>query len=828
MRSSGAVLVLVLLLGGCRCQQPRVTTPGPGDLLVRPDRLDFADVFVGQRVALELELSNLGESRLELSVETVTPFDVGSSTVSLGRGESMRLDVGFRPVTPGPVEGVLRVGGQEVLLVGLGRAVPVCGARVCERATFDLSTKACVAVAEPVGAPCVSRCVTTGQCRAVGQCEGMTISCDDGDVCTVDACVEESGQCASTPRQCATPANPCQRAVCRSQVGCVTEDVDDGELCGVDDCRSTMVDVCVSGRCSSRSRPANGRCSNRWVAATMPDKSGAVLGFDPVNRRHVLFGGSGGADTWSWDGARWTQLFPADAPAPGSWEGVFDARRGRLLLAGASSAFETWEWSGQTWLQRRPARSPPVSRNLALAYDERRGRVVLFGGFRFVFPHFGDETWEWDGVTWSRASPALAPPPRDSATLFFDGQRVILFGGWNGQSALDDVWAWDGQAWESLEPSARPPATARATAVYDPVRRRTLLVGGFDSLGVRQTRSWEWDGATFAEVSGPGLGGRIAGSWDPVRAQAVLLDGKSGATWEGRAGALSLVAPAPLRPAERVQAGWAFDPVAGNSLLFGGVGGGSSGSQHPDTWAWDGQRWSLLADAGPMAPLTAIDPLSGRPLALGVLDAGVALFRWDGRTWTQIDAGTAPSARVDAALTTDARRQRVVLFGGAGAPGQSFADTWEFDGRAWAPVIVDGGPSARSGHAMAYDPVAREVVLFGGVHPESPPNRTFDDTWRFDGREWHHIDSPVRPPGRRQAALAFDPTLGGVVLTGGWRVEPDGTVSSFNQTWLLQGSTWRDLGAEASWREWSPQLVFDAPRSRLTLLSGTSVWWFVP
>lgn len=803
--------------------------PGPGELVVQPDRLDFHDAFVGQRVALEVELSNVGESRLELAVETMSPFDVGSSAaVSLGRGESQRLQVGFRPVAPGPVEGVLRVAGREVSLVGLGREPPTCAARVCERATFDFSANACVAVAEPVGAPCASRCVMAGQCRAVGQCEGAGISCDDGDVCTADACIEESGRCGSTPRQCPSPVSPCQRAVCRSPVGCVTEDVDDGELCGVDDCRSTTVDVCISGRCVTRARPAAGRCSNRWVAATLPNKSGAVFGFDPANRRHVLFGGQGGADTWAWDGARWTQLFSAAAPGPGFWNGVFDGQRGRLLLAGGQNDFETWEWSGQTWIQRHPANAPPVSRNLALAHDARRARVVLFGAYRpGRFPPLSDETWEWDGVTWTRMTPPRAPGARDSAALFFDGQRIILFGGWNGERSLDDVWAWDGQQWESLNPPRRPPARSLVTAVRDVARDRVLLTGGFDSMGVGQTDTWEWDGTSFTEVSGPNLGGRVAASWDDARRQLVVCDAASGATWEGSSQRLQLVSAPLVRPPGRVAQGWVWDEVAGHALLFGGSSGGTL--RRLDTWSWDGRAWTQRADAGPAGAwfATATDPNTRRPLRFGgsLDDGGLSdlAFRWEGAAWAQLD-GSVPPPRSHAVMATDPRRGRTVLFGGDDGRGV-LADTWEFDGARWRRVETDGGPPARRSHVMAFDPSSGEVVLFGGNVEQAG---ALDDTWRFDGQRWAALDASVRPPARRDAALAFDPTLGGLVLTGGSRLEPNGSVLSFNQTWLLRGSTWTNLDAEASWVDWSPSLTFDSVRGRLSLLSESTVWWYLP
>src|SRR4051795_9917868 len=59
---------------------------------------------------------------------------------------------------------------------------------------------------------------------------------------------------------------------------------------------------------------------------------------------------------------------------------------------------------------------------------------------------------------------------------------------------------------------------------------------------------------------------------------------------------------------------------------------------------------------------------------------------------------TGPSARSGACAAYDSVRQRLVLFGGNGAP----ADTWEWDGTVWSQRATVG-PSARTHAAMAFD-----------------------------------------------------------------------------------------------------------------------------
>jgi hypothetical protein len=65
---------------------------------------------------------------------------------------------------------------------------------------------------------------------------------------------------------------------------------------------------------------------------------------------------------------------------------------------------DLWAWNGVEWRKLADASSAgPAPRAMGhLAYDQRRDRVVLFGG-RKGWPD-GDlnDTWEWDGATWRR------------------------------------------------------------------------------------------------------------------------------------------------------------------------------------------------------------------------------------------------------------------------------------------------------------------------------------------------------------------------------------------------------------------------------------------
>jgi hypothetical protein len=115
--------------------------------------------------------------------------------------------------------------------------------------------------------------------------------------------------------------------------------------------------------------------------------------------------------------------------------------------------------------------------------------------------------------------------------------------------------------------------------------------------------------------------------------------------------------------------------------------------------------------------------------------------------WTQKqDVG--PTGRIFPAITFDASRERVVLFGGQVAGGVNTADTWSWDGADWTQVS-DMGPSARAGGAMAFDAIRERVVLFGGT-----PITGAIDTWEWDGAEWTQVaDTGPSAPGAERARV---------------------------------------------------------------------------
>lgn len=221
------------------------------------------------------------------------------------------------------------------------------------------------------------------------------------------------------------------------------------------------------------------------------DRQWAAMVYDSVRRVTVLFGGEryqgGGSplgDTWTWDGALWTQVATSGPTPRDRMDMAFDTARARVVLHGGHTRgghhADTWEWDGASWSQVTTS-GPGARRNAAMAYDAARGVTVLFGGYDYCCGTLGD-TWTWNGAVWTLA--ASTGPLRRSTRIVSDDRRgrIVLFGGFHQAvpeaccgHALADTWEWDGTSWTDLLLAGPPPLDGH-TMAFDGGRGRVVLL----------------------------------------------------------------------------------------------------------------------------------------------------------------------------------------------------------------------------------------------------------------------------------------------------------------------------------------------------------------
>jgi hypothetical protein len=189
------------------------------------------------------------------------------------------------------------------------------------------------------------------------------------------------------------------------------------------------------------------------------------------------------------------------------------------LRATASAAPGEGEFLAPNWVQASPPSEPSGFVVPSMVFDPVREQVVLFGGRLGTTTNLSDETWVWDGTSWTQLSPVTSPPARWRASMAWDpiGQRVVLFGGQPVTGgAMNDLWAWDGTDWSELTPSGSPPS-ARGSAgfAFDPLREALVLFGGTTPSGVVND-TWLFADNTWTQLQASGGWGGCAatgGGW---------------------------------------------------------------------------------------------------------------------------------------------------------------------------------------------------------------------------------------------------------------------------------------------------------------------------
>jgi hypothetical protein len=230
--------------------------------------------------------------------------------------------------------------------------------------------------------------------------------------------------------------------------------------------------------------------SPRWEAAISYDPlSQSVIligGFD-------AFGPE--PDMWSWDGTNWTELSPPSVPPGRSAAGMTWSPADNALILFGGEDFsgnplsDTWLYNGLTWTQQSPQTVPPARAFSAMDYDAQDGYVLMFGGSQFNNVSFLGDTWAWITPNWYLKPAKTSPAPRAGealSTYSYDanGERTILFGGvtyvGSTKTANNETWVWNGHTWTQVFPTTSPSPRWGAGFDWDPTNHLYLLFGGYD------------------------------------------------------------------------------------------------------------------------------------------------------------------------------------------------------------------------------------------------------------------------------------------------------------------------------------------------------------
>ncbi len=174
-------------------------------------------------------------------------------------------------------------------------------------------------------------------------------------------------------------------------------------------------------------------------------------------------------------------------------------RTGAVLLASSTLAFAQWN-------QKLPATSPSARVGAAMDFDFTVLGVLLFGGSA---PSLNGQTWTYDGTNWTQLAPPTSPSARFGAQMVYDIARgvSVLYGGLASSISIpppnNDTWEFNGTTWTQATPIGNAGNRYNYGACYDSVRSRMVIYGGASTqlLTTPNSQTWEYQGTTWTQIT---------------------------------------------------------------------------------------------------------------------------------------------------------------------------------------------------------------------------------------------------------------------------------------------------------------------------------------
>jgi hypothetical protein len=279
----------------------------------------------------------------------------------------------------------------------------------------------------------------------------------------------------------------------------------------------------------------------------------------------------------------WQPLAPVHHPGPRAAAAIaYDTQRQRAVLFGGLREWNgsvwiydnsTWEWDGQDWIKINTPVSPTGRYLHAMAYDEKRGTIVMYGG-KNSNGNLAD-LWEYDGSNWRRLCPVCNPAARYGHKMFFNSEleMIVMYGGQLGGVGYTEAWTWDGNAWNYLTIDTSSPGIFNAPLIHLPEQGRSISFMPGDYGG-----TWIWENTTWSKLDlplQPPLRNEAVFVYDPMANASVLYGGRAdhdlyfNDTWvlEGNTWSPIKIARAPQL---RAQAAAFYDPIRQSIIIYGG------------------------------------------------------------------------------------------------------------------------------------------------------------------------------------------------------------------------------------------------------------------
>jgi PKD repeat protein len=295
---------------------------------------------------------------------------------------------------------------------------------------------------------------------------------------------------------------------------------------------------------------------------------------------------------------------------------------------------------------------------------------------------------------------------------------------------------------------------------------------------------------------------------------------------------------APLTSPPGVSSGaMVYDPDAGEYVLFGGAANGVASGE---TWVFVHGEWTDLTSTLAQSPsarwyFTFVwDAADHYALLFGGRDSYVDFndtWAFNGTAWSQIITTSSPPPETSGRAAYDVAAGEVWMYGGysimPGAPSWYNA-SWTYLAGIWTNITANVTGAPPNPHAVtyaSYDSTDGYVLLYGGNGTGSAPACNLPgNTWKYSAGVYTNLTASVgvAPPvssGTRM--MADDPSIGGVLLYGGW---DGGSCPYGNETWVYRGGAWFDEHLlYGPGPLWDGQMAGPGSDGSVLLFGGTNV-----
>ncbi len=334
----------------------------------------------------------------------------------------------------------------------------------------------------------------------------------------------------------------------------------------------------------------------------------------------------------------------------------------KTQLLGAIALSVSFSSLSAQWVQATPTASPAVRSGSALV-TAPSGNLVLFGGNLAFGPT--NQTYRYDGTTWTLLTNVGAPSSRSNMDLVYDPNAGVfrMYGGVNqgfiGSTVYDQTWEMSVSGttatWtQNVIVGTTPGGLCEHTTSFDTAHNVMVVHGGLSDpfFPIDSDQTWEFDGTAWTATA-----------------------------------TFPATNPGPLE-----RAAMCYHPGLDRTILFGGID--VQGSWNNKTWAYDSvtHTWAELTIAGPKpsartGPKLAYDSIRGVLVLNGGADPSDPLgnayvndtWEFDGASWTKVSTNITGS-RLDATMAFMPTRNRMVQFSGINySTFVQYNDTWEWE-----------------------------------------------------------------------------------------------------------------------------------------------------